>query len=369
MEQSHQNLKALALIFHYYQVSFDKEKIFHEFNLNSKETISEVDLKKVASYLGFRLRKKEQDIFTLSSKFLPVIAYFKNGDVVVIAKIVNNEILYHKVSEQKNEKEPVGSFKEKFSGKVLLVGQKRSSEKSRIFNIKWFLPVLWKYRSLFRDVLVASFFLQIFALITPIFFQVITDKVLVHHSLETLNILIIALLSLSAFEVVLGTLRTYVFSHTTSRVDVQLGAKLFHHLLKLPLAYFTNRQVGTTVARVRELDTLRNIITGSALTVIIDSFFTIVFFAVMFYYSPLLAGVAAASVPFYILLSLFVTPVLKERLDDKFQKGALSQSFLVESIGGVETIKSMAVEPQMKRGVGEKASFLCFFILQSNEFR
>lgn len=156
------------------------------------------------------------------------------------------------------------------------------------FDISWFIPAIIKHKKLLTEVLVASFFIQLFALITPLFFQVIIDKVLVHRGLTTLDVLAIGLLAISVFDVILNGLRTYLLSHTTNRVDVTLGASLFKHLVSLPINYFQTRQVGTTVARVRELETIRNFITGSALTLIIDLFFTFVFFAVMYYYSPTL---------------------------------------------------------------------------------
>src|SRR6202035_1077062 len=180
-------------------------------------------------------------------------------------------------------------------------------------------------------------------------FQVVIDKVLVHRSMSTLDVLIVAFLAIAIFETVLGALRTYIFSHTTTRIDVELGARLFRHLLALPIAYFQARRVGDSVARVRELENIRNFLTGSALTLAIDLFFTFVFLAVMFVYSPLLTWIVLASFPFYIGISAGATPLFRRRLDVKFQRGAENQAFLVESVTGVETLKSMAVEPQMQR--------------------
>jgi ATP-binding cassette, subfamily B, bacterial HlyB/CyaB len=197
--------------------------------------------------------------------------------------------------------------------------------------------------------LVASFFLQLFALATPLIFQVIIDKVLVHRSMSTLDVLVVAFLAISIFETLLGALRTYVFSHTTNRIDVELGARLFRHLLALPIAYFQARRVGDSVARVRELENIRNFLTGSALTLTIDLFFTFVFLAVMFVYSSFLTWAVIASFPFYIAVSAVATPVFRRRLDEKFARGAENQAFLVESVTGIETLKSMAVEPQMQR--------------------
>jgi subfamily B ATP-binding cassette protein HlyB/CyaB len=148
---------------------------------------------------------------------------------------------------------------------------------------------------------------------------------------------------------VLGILRTYLFAHTTNRIDVELGARLFRHLVALPIAYFQARRVGDSVARVRELENIRNFLTSSALTLVIDLFFTFVFLGVMFLYSPLLTFIVLGAFPFYIALSAGATPLFRRRLDEKFQRGSENQAFLVETVTGVETLKAMAVEPQMQR--------------------
>ena len=147
----------------------------------------------------------------------------------------------------------------------------------------------------------------------------------------------------------LGVLRTYLFSHTTNRIDVELGARLFRHLLALPISYFQARRVGDSVARVRELENIRNFLTSSGLTLVIDLFFTFIFIAVLFFYSPLLTWIVLASFPFYVGISAVATPLFQQRLDEKFRRGAENQSFLVESVTGIETLKAMAVEPQMQR--------------------
>ena len=172
---------------------------------------------------------------------------------------------------------------------VLMAGRADLVDLSRRFDISWFVGAIHKYRHLLGEVLVASFFLQMFALVSPLFFQVVIDKVLVSRTLSTLDVLIIGLVAISMFETILGILRTYLFSHTTNRIDVELGARLFRHLLALPISYFQARRVGDSVARVRELENIRNFLTSSALTLVIDLFFTFVFLAVMFLYSPLLS--------------------------------------------------------------------------------
>ena len=254
------------------------------------------------------------------------------------------------LSAQAGDDESRAEFEAVWDGRIVLMTKRGAlTNLARRFDITWFLGAIHKYRRLLTEVLVASFFLQLFALVSPLFFQVVIDKVLVHRSMSTLDVLVIGLVAIALFETILGILRTYMFAHTTNRIDVELGARLFRHLLALPIAYFQARRVGDSVARVRELENIRNFLTSSALTLVIDLFFTFVFLAVMYFYSPLLTGIVLASFPFYIAISAAATPLFRRRLDEKFQRGAENQAFLVESVAGAETLKAMAVEPQMQR--------------------
>ncbi|RKZ89015.1 MAG: type I secretion system permease/ATPase [Gammaproteobacteria bacterium] len=300
--------------------------------------------------LGLKVRGHNSHWQALNKTALPVIGQHNDGHWFIIARIDTDKVLIHDPLEQSPRALDRTLFEKSWSGRVIMM-TRRASLSSLVghFDFSWFVPAILKYKKLLLEVLVASFFLQLFALLTPLFFQVVIDKVLVHKALTTLDVLAIGLLGVSLFEVVLGGLRTYLFSHTTNRVDVVLGAKLFKHLLALPISYFEARRVGDSIARVRELENIRNFITGSALTLIIDLFFTVIFFVVMYYYSPTLTFIVLGAIPFYLILSIFITPVLRKRLDEKFNRGAENQAFLVESITGVETLKAMAVEPQMQR--------------------
>lgn len=239
---------------------------------------------------------------------------------------------------------------ERWSGEVLLFTSRASlaGELSR-FDFSWFIPAVVKYRKLLGEILVISFFLQMLGLVTPLFFQVVMDKVLVHHGLTTLDVIAVGLLICMTFESILSGLRTYVFAHTTSRIDVELGARLFRHLLALPLAYFQARRVGDSVARVRELENIRSFLTGNAITLVMDVLFSFVFIAVMCCYSGWLTLAVVASLPLYAFLSVVLTPALRAKLRDKFNRGAENQAFLVETISGIDTVKAMAVEPQTTR--------------------
>tara|TARA_R110000751_G_scaffold10412_2_gene38121 strand:+ start:7121 stop:9322 length:2202 start_codon:yes stop_codon:yes gene_type:complete len=344
-------LRALVTILRFHNLPADIEQIRHQFG-NPGKLFTTDDLLLAARRLQLKARVVSTNWERLKKTTLPAIASLQGGGFVVVAKLnpEKSVLLLQDPASGKAIAVARDEFERKWNGQMLLA-TRRSSVLGRggKFDISWFVSALSKYRKIFVEVLVASFFLQLFALISPLFFQVVIDKVLVHRGLTTLDVLVFGLIVVSVFEVLLGTLRTYIFSHTTNRVDVELGARLFHHLMALPLGYFQARPVGQSVARVRELENIRNFITGSALTLVIDLFFTVVFFIVMWHFSPLLTMIVLGSIPFFVVLAFVVTPILRARLDEKFQRGAENQAFLVESVTGVETLKALAVEPQMQR--------------------
>lgn len=321
-------------------------------HLSGKGTgfFDETDILRSAKSLDLKAKAVNSILERLDQTPLPAIVTDKDGNFFILAKFSPEKVLIHRPERGRPEIISTSDFKEQWSGRIILFAS-RSNIKSlwRRFDISWFIPVVLKYKRLFGEVLLSSLFLQIFALVSPLLFQVIIDKVLVHHSLSTLDVIFFTLLCMTVFECILSTLRTYIFSHTTNRIDVELGAQLFKHLLSLPLSYFGSRRVGDTVARVRELENIRNFLTGSALTLVIDTAFTVIFFIVMLMYAPFLTLIVALSVPFYVILSLLASPVLHRRVEEKFKHGAENQAFLVESVSAIETLKALAVEPQSVR--------------------
>lgn len=342
-------LICLVLAARFHDLPADPDGLKHRFG-PSEGLMSEEDMLRAAKALGLKAKAVDRKINDLGKMPLPALAQLKDGAWVVVGRADEANVLLQDPRRQGVVKAPLDEFNNAWSGRTVLLRSKGFAGGAvRKFNISWFIPAMLKYKHLFRDVLLASFFLQLFGLITPLFFQVILDKVLVHKAMSTLNVLAIGLLAMTVFEIVLGGLRTWLVTHTTSRVDVMLGAQLFSHLVSLPLAYFEARRVGDVVARVRELENVRRFLTGSALTVVMDLFFTIVFFAVMFFYSAKLTLIVLGITPFYVLLALMVTPMLQKRLNEKFKRGAESQAFLVEAINGIQALKSMAVEPRSMR--------------------
>ena len=340
-------LEALVTLLHFQGVAADREQIRHRLGTNK---IGASEILRCAKDFGLKARSCRTSWQRLAKMPLPAIAGLRDGRFMVLAKAGEDEVLVQSPQNSRPAMMTRAELLELWDGDLILMTRRVGlSDIGRRFDITWFLGAIHKYRRLLSEVLFASFFLQMFALVSPLFFQVVIDKVLVHRSLSTLDVLVIGLVAISMFETVLGILRTYLFAHTTNRIDVELGARLFNHLLALPMAYFQARRVGDSVARVRELENIRNFLTSSALTLAIDLLFTVVFLAVMFAYSPLLTWIVLASFPFYIAISAGMTPLFRRRLDEKFRRGAENQAFLVESVTGIETVKAMAVEPQMQR--------------------
>ena len=338
----------LAMMLRFHGLAANPDQLAHE-HVPAAGGMDLRGLARAAKRAGLKARVGTFKLSRLPRAPLPAIAEARDGSFFVLGR-ANEEKVLIQAPARPPETLTHDELSERWTGRVLMTTRRAQiAGDDRRFDVTWFIPAIVKYRRMFGEVLTASFFLQIFGLITPLFFQVVIDKVLVHRGLTTLDVLVIGLVAVTVFEVLLGALRTYIFSHTTSRVDVELGARLFRHLMALPIAYFEARQVGQTVARVRELENVRDFITGSALTVVLDLLFTFVFFAVMYRISATLTWIVLASLPFYVALSLGVTPGLRRRVEERFRRGAVNQAFLVESVSGVETLKAMAVEPQMRQ--------------------
>lgn len=348
----HPSLACFILLAKFLGKPADPQQIEHDRG-KGNDPYSLEDLSRIAKRLQLIARLKSSSIADLYKLPLPALAETIDGDSVILLKIEDQSIMPRYLVQRGDAERPeIWSDDEarlRFSGRLLLMTSREAmAGEKRPFDIAWFIPALVKYRKPLRDVLIGSFFLQLMGLVSPIFFQLVIDKVLVHQSMTTLDVLAFGLAVVLIFETMMSALRNWLFAHTTNRVDSQLSANMFRHLLQLPLSYFEARRVGDSVARVRELDRIREFLTSNAVTVVIDLFFTIVFFGVMFMYSPFLTVIVFLSIPLYVAISVLISPILRDKLEEKFRRGAESQSFLVESVTGIGTLKAMAVEPQMR---------------------
>ena len=344
-------LAGLALIAGYFRIAADPAQLRHQLALSGRLADVE-DIVRGAITLGLKSRILHRvAAMRLGAIPYPAIIGLKAGGfgVLAVGSSKGHIRLIDPISRATRELtlEQASALS---SGEVVLVTRRLGGAgvDPNTFGFRWFLPSIFRYRKPLAHVVAASLFVQLFALATPIFFQLVVDKVLVHKGMSTLVVLIVGMVTLGLFESILQFLRTYTLSHTTNRMDVELGRRLFHHLFRLPLAYFETRAAGQTVARVRELETIRSFLTGQGLTSLLDLVFTIVFFIVMFIYSAKLTLVVLCSIPFYVVIASMIRPVLREQINEKFNRGARSQQFLVESIVGAQTLKAASVEPMMQ---------------------
>jgi ATP-binding cassette subfamily B protein len=227
--------------------------------------------------------------------------------------------------------------------RVLLLSATKETPKER-FGLGWFVPYLSRYRRVLIEVFIASFFVQLAALANPLIIQLIIDKVIVQNSINTLNVLGVLLLAVGVFEAVLTTLRTYLFVDTTNRIDMSLGSQIIDHLLRLPLRYFDKRPVGELSTRINELENIRQFLTGTALTVVLDALFSVVYIVVMLFYSWELTLVGLGTIPLFVLVTLIAAPTVSRQLRNKAERNAETQSYLVEVMSGIQTVKAQNIE-------------------------
>ncbi|MBE9028342.1 type I secretion system permease/ATPase [filamentous cyanobacterium LEGE 11480] len=262
-----------------------------------------------------------------------VVLFGVRGDRVIVADPMNPSMTCEAIHRSQ--------FEPAWDGQVWQVDQIQKQDR---FNLGWFLPAVWKYKGLLMEVLFASIILQVLGLGSPLITQVIIDRVMVQQSISTLHVMTVAMIGIAVFEALLGTMRLFIFTHTARRLDLSLSAQLFRHLMRLPLAYFEARRVGDTVARVQEMENIRQFLTGTAMTVVLDAIFASVYLILMFYYSATLTAWSLVVLPFFIALTLISTPILRKWLNETFNRNADSQSFLVETVTGIHSVKAHTAE-------------------------
>lgn len=343
-----EGLQCLIIIANYYGIVADVHSIVHTMNLEDKK-MNSYDILLAAKKLKLRSKLININVYALRKMTVPAILVLKNGDFVVLAKMDEERLLLLKPFEKAPYSMKYEELEQEWGGETILLIPRSLKNRDIKFGFRWFIPSILKYKRAFIEVLLAAFIIQILSICSPLITQSVIDKVLVHNSLSTLDVLSLALIVMLIFETILSIVRNYILVHTTSKIDVILNCRLFHHLFKLPLRYFESRRIGDTVARVREVENIRRFLTGVPMMTILDSLFMVLYVAILFTYSFQLTWITLASLPLLAIISLLVTPALRERLNWKFNCGAESQSFLVESVTGVQTIKSFAIEPTIQK--------------------
>lgn len=327
---------------------------------SSIDGTTEYKILRTAKKLNLKAKAGKINLKKLDALNVPVIIQQKNGSYILLIGRDKEKYVVLDPAKGNTEKIDRSDLIADSTGDVIIIGKKlrnaTDDAASCKFGFKWFIPTIMKFKKQFICVLIAVFFIQILGILTPLMTQVVVDKVLSHNALNTLYTIAIGILIVYIYELIISICKNYLFVHTTNRIDVVLSSRLFHHLFALPLKYFESRRVGDTVARVRELDNIRSFLTGTPLQSMVDALFIVVYIAVMFFYSTNLTWIVVASLPIFAILSIIVTPMFKKRLDKKFETGANAQSFLVESINGVHTVKSFALEHSFEEKWGDLQS-------------
>lgn len=340
-------LDCLALVAGFHGLAVDAARLRAELIVDGRPPDAAA-LLAAARLAGLRARRLRCRPARLAGLRLPALACDREGRWAVLAGVRPDAVLLQ--SGAASVVVDRAAFVADWSGEVLVFRRREpSTADDRTRGFGWCAHALLQQPAALAEVLVATLALQCLSLATPLGFQVVVDKVLVHRGLSTLDVLCAGLALVAVAEVLLGTLRAAVLAALARRVDVMLGSALFEHLLRLPVAWFEARRVGEVVTRVRELEQVREFLTGAALALAIDLPFVGVCAAVLWAYDASLAGLVLASLPCYVLLAAVLTPRLRRLLEERFTRAAAVQGFLVEAVGGIRTLKAAAVETRFAR--------------------
>ncbi|MBD2497913.1 peptidase domain-containing ABC transporter [Nostoc sp. FACHB-280] len=339
------SLACFAMLSQYFNIPLRRDVLRRVLTKQQEKTgrISLQFCAAAAELMGLTTQMVQVPAVAVSRLQLPVMIGWQDS-FAIIYKNSNQELLIA-VPEMGMLRYKLRDFAENWgqTGEVLLLQTTKNTPKAR-FSLSWFVPALRRYRKVLIEVLVASIVIQVFGLVNPLVTQVIIDKVLVGNSPDTLEVFGIFLLVVAVIEAVLTNIRTHLFTDTTNRIDLSLGSEVINHLLRLPLSYFERHPVGELATRIHELENIRSFLTGTALTVVMDAVFSVVYIVVMAIYSPILTLVALATVPLFGLLNLIVSPVMRRQLQEKAERNADTQSYLVEVMGGMQTVKAQNLE-------------------------
>ena len=351
MQQIDTGLASLVIVAKYHNIPAEMHQLERAYVLEAG-AVDTTTLVRAARDLRLKVRAYENvTAQRLPQLVFPAIIRMKNGRYIVIMGMNEQHMV---ICDPTYSPQPLEANREKvlaeWSGEVMLFTRRfQLEEKVKEFGFGWFLPVIAKYSRYLRNVLVISFLLQLLGLASPFFTQVIIDKVLVHRSAGALDILILGMILTAVFQNWMTALRGYLFTNITSKMDVALSSHLFKNITALPIKYFSKWQVGDVVSRAGELENLRSFLTGSSLTIVLDIVFAIIYLGVMLFYSRILSLVVLIILPLFVLLNVVVAPVYKRLINERFLIGSENQSFLIEAITGIHTVKSSSVESNFIR--------------------
>ena len=324
----------------------DLEKIYKD-NPLTDDKADWQKLQKIAKKYNVKSTMIRPTVDELREIEYPAVAKMNDGAYIAIGSANDEVLLIIDPRQNKPIALPVKDFLESWSNELLIFSAAFSwTYFKKRFNVDWFLKVIGHYKKPLGEVLTASLFLQVMGIAMPLITQVIIDKVIGNSGYSTLTVIGTSMILFFFMQSLLTFVKTYIMNHTTNKLDAILGTRLFRHLIALPLPYYERRRVGDTLMRVGALTQIREFLTGTGLMTVLDVFFSVVFIAFMFWYSVPLTLISLAIVPLYIVQNVWAVPIIKRKIEAVWRTGAMNNAFMVESITNIETIKSLAVEPQ-----------------------
>ncbi|OED43798.1 peptidase C39 [Endozoicomonas sp. (ex Bugula neritina AB1)] len=340
-------LKALVRAAHQFDLTVEAGPLKHQLG-RVDGTITAIDLCRCALWAGMRARHLHIDVSRLPFLSCPVLLNTAHGWLLLESVKEGRVTLFHPETERSREYS-IETFKAHWQGEAILLARQTEQTKKQPFGFSWFIPSVKKHIRQFRSILLVSLMLQLIALVTPVLFQNIIDRVLVSRALSSLQVLGIAMFVLAVFEPLYGFIRSWLFANAASKVNSELSARLYQHLVALPLAYFQRRQTGEIIARIREMGQIRQFLTGSALTMLLDMIFIGLFLAVMFAYAQELTWLVMGSLGIYFIFWLSIGPSLRRRVTRDYEVSADNTAYLSETVTGIETVKTTATETRFLR--------------------
>ena len=341
-------ISCLRMLARYFDLPFRKDvlrRILQEqLSRAGDEGLGLQQLAAVCDLMGLTVSILDVSEFQLSRLELPALI-LQDGHPQVLWEMGAGDCLIGdpRTEQRRCELDSFVGYSEEGTLPVLTIQRSATSPTNR-FGLGWFLPALMQHRTILVQVLLASFFVQLFGLLNPLLIQQIIDAVITQGNLSSLNVLATLLIGMAVVQAILSSLRTYLFADTTNRIDIMLGATIIDHLLRLPLGYFAKRPVGEVSSRINELQKIRRFLTGTALTSVLDAVFAVIYIGVMLLYSVSLTFWALAVVPIFVALTTIASPLIRAQLRDQAEANARVQSHLVETLSGMETVKGQGME-------------------------
>ncbi|MBN1468579.1 MAG: type I secretion system permease/ATPase [Fusobacteriaceae bacterium] len=341
-------LNGLVLIANHYGIVTNLDKLINDFNLSNNA--SHYELARIAEEIGLYSKyKKKESLENLKRYQKPLMCKMNNDEYIILIDINEKEVLFYDLKLEQHLELSLEEFLNVWSKEIIVFKLRQNRNEEEKFSFWWFIKPLLKFKKALIEIFTSIFLIQLLGMVSPMIIQLIIDKVVVHSAKNTLNVMIIILTVIMIFEAILNLSKTYIFRNITSKLDILMGMKIYKRLMKLPLGYFESRRAGDILSRVREVENVRNFITDGPLTAVLDILFLFIYMGVMVYYSPVLASLIFVSLILYAILSLVAIPIFTKLLDEMYERGADENSYLLESVSGVQTVKALALEGKKQR--------------------